>query len=141
MIFWGVNLFAVLAAAIAWMVIGFLWYSPLLFARPWMVAMGFDPDNKAALEQMRKETGKLYGIAFVASLISAAVLAKLFHSTGTVSLLRGLKIAFAVWIGFVATVQLTGTLFGKRSTKLFMIDTGYQLVSYLASGAILSVWQ
>ncbi len=103
--------------------------------------MGFDPDNKAALEQMRKETGKLYGIAFVASLISAAVLAKLFHSTGTVSLLRGLKIAFAVWIGFVATVQLTGTLFGKRSTKLFMIDTGYQLVSYLASGAILSVWQ
>jgi len=29
-------------------VIGFLWYS-LLFARPWMVLVGYDPDDKAKL--------------------------------------------------------------------------------------------
>jgi hypothetical protein len=45
-----------------------------------------------------------------------------------------------VWLGFVTTVQLTGTLFGKRPTKLYLIDTGYQLVCYLAMGAILAVW-
>ena len=35
-------------AALATLVIGFLWYS-LLFARPWMVLMGYDPDDKAKL--------------------------------------------------------------------------------------------
>ena len=54
MIVTGVNLWAVLVAAIATMVVGFLWYSPFLFARPWMLAMGYDPDNKAKLDEMRK---------------------------------------------------------------------------------------
>jgi len=40
MTFMGINLWSMLVAAIATMVVGFLWYSPLLFARPWMVAMG-----------------------------------------------------------------------------------------------------
>jgi hypothetical protein len=40
-----VNLLSVLGAAVATMVIGFLWYSPLLFAKPWMVAMGYDPED------------------------------------------------------------------------------------------------
>jgi hypothetical protein len=46
-----------------------------------------------------------------------------------------------VWLGFVATVQLTGALFTKQSMKLFAINTGYQLVCYLAMGAILGAWQ
>lgn len=58
--FMGVNLWSVLVAAIATMVVGFLWYSPLLFARPWMVAMGYDPEDKAKLEEMRKSAGKSY---------------------------------------------------------------------------------
>jgi uncharacterized membrane protein YpjA len=40
MIVTGVNLWAVLVAAIATMVVGFLWYSPFLFARPWMLGHG-----------------------------------------------------------------------------------------------------
>jgi hypothetical protein len=45
-----------------------------------------------------------------------------------------------VWLGFVTTVQLTGALFGKQPTKLYLINTGYQLVCYLAMGAILAKW-
>jgi p-aminobenzoyl-glutamate transporter AbgT len=77
----GVNLLAVLVAAIATMVIGFLWYSPMLFARPWMVLMGYNPDDKAALDEMRKGAGKNYAIAFVLSLISAFVLGKIIQVT------------------------------------------------------------
>jgi len=51
-----------------------------------------------------------------------------------------MKIGFAIWLGFVTTVQLTGKLFGNQSTKLYLINTGYQLVCYLAMGAILAVW-
>jgi hypothetical protein len=58
MYFRGVNLSSVLVAAVSSMVIGFLWYSPLLFARPWMILMGYDPDDKSKLDEMRKGAGK-----------------------------------------------------------------------------------
>jgi len=138
--FAGINPWAVLAAAIATMVIGFLWYSPLMFARPWMRLMGYDPDDKTKLAEMQKGAGKLYGITFIATMVSAAVLAKIVDFTSVVRPFYGMKVGFAVWLGFVATVQLTGTLFSKQPFKLFLINTGYQLVCYLAMGAILAVW-
>ena len=140
MIVMDVNLWAVLVAGIATMVVGFLWYSPLLFARPWMVAMGYDPDDKAKTQEMQKSAGKSYGISFVASLISAFVLGKIIDIATVNTVLYGMKIGFAVWLGFVTTVQLTAKLFGNQSTKLYLINTGYQLVCYLVMGAILAVW-
>jgi uncharacterized membrane protein YjfL (UPF0719 family) len=38
-----VNYIAVLVAAIVVFVLGWLWYSPLLFYKPWMRARGMDP--------------------------------------------------------------------------------------------------
>ncbi len=140
MSFMGVNLWSVLVAAIATMILGFLWYSPLLFARPWMVAMGYDPEDKAKMDALRKSAGKSYAIAFVASLVAAFVLGKIIEVTTVESALYGMKIGFAMWLGFVTTVQLTAKLFGNQPTKLYLINTGYQLVCYLAMGAILAVW-
>jgi len=138
--FMSVNLWSVLVAAIATMAIGFLWYSPILFARPWMVLMGYDPDDKAKLAEMQKGAGKLYGISFVASLVAAFVLSKIIFGLAINSALYGLKVGFAVWLGFVATVQLTDSLFSKKPAKLFLINTGYQLVCYLAMGAMIGAW-
>jgi len=140
MIFMSVNLWSVLAAAFATMVVGFLWYSPLLFARPWMVAMGYDPNDKARMEAMQKSAGKSYAISFIAALVSAFVLGKIVQITTVNSVLYGMKIGFAIWLGFVTTVQLTAKLFGNQSTRLYLINTGYQLVCYLVMGAILAVW-
>ena len=136
----GINLWSVLVAAVATMILGFLWYSPILFANPWMRLMGVDPNDKAKLAEMQKGAGKLYGLAFVASIISAMVLAKVIAITTVNTIPYGMKIGFAVWLGFVTTVQLTGALFGKQPIKLYLINTGYQLVCYLVMGAILAVW-
>ena len=136
----GINLWSVLAAAVATMVLGFLWYSPLLFAKPWMLLMGYDPEDKAKLAEMQKGAGKIYGMSFVASLVSATVLAKIIAITTVSSALYGMKVGFAVWLGFVTTVQLTSVLFARQPVKLYLINTGYQLVCYLAMGAILAVW-
>jgi hypothetical protein len=76
----------------------------------------------------------------VASLVSAFVLAKIIDVTTVNSALYGMKIGFAVWLGFVTTVQLTGALFGRQPMKLYLINTGYQLVCFLVMGAILAVW-
>ena len=96
--------------------------------------------RQAKMEEMRKGAGKLYGITFIASLISAFVLGKIIEITTVNSVPYGMKIGFAVWLGFVTTVQLTSTLFKKRPIKLYLIDTGYQLVCYLVMGAILARW-
>ena len=138
--FAGINFWAVLVSAVAAMVIGFFWYSPILFATPWTRLMGFDPNDKAKLAEIRKGASKMYGLSFVASLVSAVVLAKIIDIATVVTIPYGMKIAFAVWLGFVTTVQLTGALFGKQPTKLYLINTGYQLVCYLVMGAILAVW-
>jgi Protein of unknown function (DUF1761) len=140
MMFRGVNLWAVLVAAVSTMIVGFLWYSPMLFAKPWTVLMGYDPNDKAKMDEMRKSAGKSYAISFVASLVAALVLGKIIDVTSVQSPLYGMKIGFAVWLGFVTTVQLTAKLFGNQPTKLYLINTGYQLVCYLVMGVILAVW-
>jgi hypothetical protein len=135
------NWLAILVAAVATMILGFLWYSPLLFAKPWMREMAYDPNDKAKTQEMQKSAGPAYAGSFVASLISACTLALIFHAMRTDSLHHGLMASFHIWLGFVATVQFTGALFTRQSMKLFAINTGYQLVCYLAMGAILVLWR
>src|SRR6202171_6155279 len=105
--FAGINFWAVLVCAIATMVIGFLWYSPMLFPNPWMRLMGIDPNDKAKLAEMQKGAGKIYGLAFVASIASAIVLAKIIDLTSVNTTPYGMKIGFAVWLGLVNTAQLS----------------------------------
>jgi hypothetical protein len=140
MTFQGVNLLAVLVAAIATMILGFVWYSPALFARPWMNLMGYAAGDKAKQDEMRKGAGKLYTLSFIASLVAAFVLDKVLSITTIHSAVYGMKIAVALWLGFVTTVQFTDMLFSRRPAKLYLINTGYQLVCYLAMGAILAAW-
>ena len=52
--FLGVNLWAVLVSALATMVVGFVWYSPVLFANSWMKLMGYDPNDKAKIAECRR---------------------------------------------------------------------------------------
>lgn len=134
-----VNYIGVLVAAVVSMVVGFLWYSPVLFGKPWMKLMGYTADG---LKKAQKEMGKLYGVSFVLSLITAYILTHVmalsinfYHysalSTGVIS-------AFWMWLGFVMPVQATGETFGGKKWKLFAINTGYQLAAMLVMGVVIS---
>ena len=135
------NWLAILIAGISTMAVGFLWYSPLLFAKPWMREMGYDLNDKARIQEIQKSAGPAYGASFVAGLLSAFTLALILHGLQANDPHVGVMLGFHVWLGFVATVQLTGALFAKQSMKLLAINTGYQLVCYLIMGAILTVWK
>ena len=139
--FMGVNLWAVLVSALATLAIGFVWYSPWLFARPWMVLMGYNPDNKAKIAEMQKSAGPSYVLSLVASAMAAAVLGKIIAVATIDTALYGMKVGLAVWLGFVTTVQLTNSLFSRQPAKLYAINTGYQFVSFLAMGAIMGAWR
>ena len=139
--FLGVNLLAVLVSAIASMVVGFLWYSPALFANPWMKLMGYDPNDKEKIAEMQKSAAPSYLMSLMASILAAFVLGKLIAVSGFSTAVDGLKIGLVVWLGFVTTVQFTNALFMRQKNRLYMINTGYQLVCYLAMGAILGAWR
>jgi ABC-type multidrug transport system permease subunit len=135
-----VNYVAVLFAVVASMVVGFAWYSPVLFGKQWMKLMGLTKEN---MESAKKEMGKMYGISFVITIVTAFVLTHVmamsenfFHYP---RLQTGLISAFWMWLGFVMPVQVTDVLFGGRKWNLFAINTGYQLASLLAMGAVLGM--
>ncbi len=139
--FLGVNLWAVLVSAVATMVVGFLWYSPVLFANAWMKLMGYDPNDKTKIAEMQKSAGPSYFMSLIASVLAAFVLGKLITVAGFSMAVDGLKIGLVVWLGFVTTVQFTNALFSRQPFKLYMINTGYQLVCYAVMGAILGAWR
>ena len=140
MSFMGINVWSVLAAAAATMVIGFVWYSPFLFATPWVKLMGYDMNDKAKIDELKKGAGAMYGLAFVGSVLAASILEKIVHISSGHSILNGVKIGLAIWVGCVTTVQLTDSIFGRKPAKLYLINTGYQLVCFVVMGAIVAAW-
>jgi hypothetical protein len=136
-----VNILAVLLAGVASMAVGMLWYSPLLFGNQWMKLMGL---TKKSMEGAKDELGKIYGISFVASLVMAYVLSHVMAMSenffGYPRMTTALTSAFWMWLGFVAPVQLTEVLYGGKKWSLYGINTGYQLMSLLAMGLVLSVF-
>lgn len=135
-----VNYAAVVVAAAAAFFLGGLWYSPLLFAKPWVRAQGFDFNNAEQMAKLKQGRGPAFAGAIVAALINAFALAILMQRVQPVRVLGGIKTGVFVWFGFVMTVQLTGMLFGHRRKGVFAIDTAYQLACYVVMGAILGAW-
>ncbi len=135
-----VNYLAIVISAVISMVVGFVWYSPMAFGKPWMKLMGLTPDG---LKKAQKEMGKLYGVSFVLSLVTAYVLSHVMTLSesffGYSQLSTGLTTAFWMWLGFMMPVQLTGEMFNSKKWKLFGLNTGYQLLSLVLMAVVLAM--
>lgn len=131
-----VNYVVVLIAATANVAVGFLWYSPILFGKPWMKLMGiFDEQAKA----MRTKANKAYLISSVGALIMAYVLAAVLGYLGTGTVADAMQAGFWLWLGFIAPVMFTSVLFDNKPVKLFLINSGYQLVAMISMAIILTL--
>lgn len=132
-----VNLIAVGTAAIVGMLVGFLWYSPMLFGKQWMKLTGYTEED---MEKAKKDMGRVYLISFFASVIMAYVLANLIDFTGALTVMQGMQVGFWLWLGFIATTMITGVLYEGKKIELYLLNVGYQLVSVLAMSAVLVIW-
>jgi hypothetical protein len=127
------NFFAIVTAALVTFAVGGLWYSPILFAKPWMRECGLTE------EQARQAPmGRIFGLSALAALVMAANLAAFLGAKATLSF--GLFAGAATGIGWVAMSLGVTYLFEQRSLKLWLIDAGYQVISYTLMGAILGAW-
>ena len=133
-----INYLAVLVAAIANMAIGALWYSPVLFAKPWIAAIG--KSEEEIREQAGKGMARTYTLAFISALVMSFVLAHFVDYTRATTIAGGLQAGFWPWLGFVATTNLSTLLFEWRPSKLYYISMGYYLVVLAVMGVILAVW-
>ena len=130
-----VNYWAVLVAAIVSFVIGGLWYSPMLFGKLWMQLSGLT--NKDMEAAKKKGMTKSYILQFVASLITACVLAHFISllNIGTVPEL--FQLVFLAWIGFQAANTVGMVLWEGKPWSLYLLNTASCLVTLAAMGLTL----
>lgn len=127
-----VNIWAVVAAAVAAFVLSGAWYA----------ALGH---RLAALHPAYAEPGRSPGLTAVVelarNLVLALVTAGLVDRAEVSGLGGGLLLGLVLWIGFPA-VLLTGSVFHEKAPPLLAaIHAGDWLLKLLAIAGILAAWQ
>ena len=138
-----INYLAVLVSAIVIFVVGGLWYSPVLFAKRWIALQGRTEEEMRA-QAAAANMPVMYLIAFICAFIQAWVLAMVI---GHMSQVAEMGIAHAaifsalIWLGFAASTSYATALFSMKPRQLWLIDSTYNLVSFVLAGIILAVWR
>lgn len=126
-----VNYTAVVVAAVASFVVGWLWYGPL-FGKTWMKLTG-----KTSMGN-KDEMPQSMAIMFVGTLVTAWVLSAFLQLTGSTTLQAALPVALWAWLGFQAPEALGVVLWEGKSWNLFFLNAAEKLVSLLVIAAVLS---
>jgi hypothetical protein len=132
--FSNLNWLAIFVAAISAFVLGGLWYSPLMFVKRWMKETGITEDQTKKTNMI-----KVFGLAFVLSLIAAFFLA-MFIGTGKGAAF-GAHAGLMAGFGWVFTFMGIIYLFESRTLAHFLINACYSIVSLTLMGFIIGVWQ
>jgi len=99
---------AALVAAVSMFLVGGLWYSPLLFAKPWM------NDNGLTDAELQGGTARVFGGAFVLSLLMAFNLAAFIGPDPALPF--AVAASGAAGIGWVAASFRLVYLFERKSS-------------------------
>lgn len=129
-----INHIAVFICAVMSLVIGGLWWSPLLFAKPWQLANGLSDEQIANGSPLRT-----FGLTFLLAWLISYNLAFFLGAPGTTwqwGVTAGLLTA--VW---VVCMFIIIALFEQRSWKYVAINCGYIVLYFAAIGFILGVWR
>lgn len=129
-----VALWPVIFAAVANMIIGFIWYHPKVFGTAWMRMAGIAPD---AAERGKARMPYMMLIALVGSLIVSYVLNWFGIAWGVYDWAGAVELGIWVWLGFVAPMMLGSVLWEQKPVKLYILNVGYWLVTLVVMSVIL----
>lgn len=123
-----VNWLAVVAAVVASAVLGALWYSPLLFLRPWVRAAGREP----------VQTPAVYAVTLLAALAGAVALAVWVGPEPPLDL--ALHNGLTAGICVAAASLGLNYAFAARGLTLWLIDAGFHVARFLVFALVLGLW-
>lgn len=124
------NWLAIIIAAVANMVIGFLWYGTWAFGKSWIKLSG-----RTMGEGM--QPGPLYALTAVAAVVQAITVAWFVGQTGANSGAAGAIVGLYIGMGIVAAAMFAEVLFAGRHPRLFAIIAGYSVLALVVQGAII----
>lgn len=129
------HLLGIVVAAVAAFMFGALWYSPMVFANVWARESGTPTEHNTD----PKVQARFMGILLALLLVSAAVLDCILTAWAPgQGLTHGLSVGFLGGV-LAATVVGMDTLFERKSLKLFFINSGYYLISFVVMGFLVSL--
>ncbi len=167
-IFMKFNFLITAVAALVPMVMGFIWYGPMLFKNAWMKEVNFTEESMQGANM-----GKIFGLSYVFSFLLAFILQTLvIHQWGVQSVLMGepgfmeeTGGAFAYFkefmsnfgdrfrtfghgalhgtmIGLFIALPILGTqaLFERKSFKYVFINAGYWIITLALMGGVICQW-
>ena len=132
------NYLAIIVGIIFNQVFGAAWYSA--WSKPWMAEVGLTQEDMEAMKGTARQWYP-YVIAVVSALVFTFVLALLIQGMGAENVVDGLILGLLASVGFILTSYATTYSFEGRSLKLFLINSGYPLISYALIGILLAAWQ
>ncbi|HLC19972.1 MAG TPA: DUF1761 domain-containing protein [Candidatus Nanoarchaeia archaeon] len=127
----------ILIGAAIQMVLGAFWYSPIGFGTIWMTGMGYT--NKDMDKAKNRGMLKLYIAAFIGSILTSFVLARVILLINARSVGGGAATALLLWLGFAVPLLLSSVLWEQKPLKIYFINIAYQLVSMVVMGGVIGV--
>lgn len=126
---------AVFVSAVILWLLGACWYSPLLFAKPWIAIVGRKTGEKPK--------GVVHGMiaSFVGDLLLSFVLAHFVYWSGAAGFGWGAFIGFLAWVGFIVSPLYPQRIYEGRPFAYLAINTGYWLVGLVIVGGVLGAWR
>lgn len=130
----GIDFAAIAVGAVIIWILGALWYSPLLFAKPWVAIVGRQMGEKPK-GVYRGMIGSLIGDFLLCFVLAHIILWS--HMEGW---FQGAHIGVLTWLGFFAAVMYPQSIYEGRPLKYFLINACYWLIGLAAAGALLATW-
>jgi hypothetical protein len=130
-----INHLAVAVSAISSLVLGGIWYSPLMFEKAWKKEAGVTEEMAASTNML-----KTFGLTLVIAFIMAYNLA-FFLGDAKTDWKWGATAGFLAGFGWATLSLAIMCLFEHRSLKYLLINGGYLTVWFTLVGFILGIWR
>ena len=124
-----VSLIAILAAAVAQFILGFVWYSGMTpIGKRWATEMGY--------ADMPGQPGVEMAIFPISAILAAWGVAMVYSWSGAAGAMDGVYVGWVVAVAVAAQVLASGVASGKGSLAVHAINVGYLVVGYAIMGAL-----
>lgn len=136
-IFSNLNWLAIAVAAVAYFMLGAVWYSKALFGSKWASLVGLNMNDA----DKKKGMGKMMAGTFALILVTCIGIALLASRMDLFVVVSAFKLGLITGICFATTAVSISFIYESRPATLYFIDCGYHLAGHLIAAIILVLWK